>query len=376
MRNFVLVSLRLVLFCLMLTACKPSQLIAPSDPAMSYLGRFDSSMVNTYRFDWPGTEIRFSLEGKKAEVLLEGGSTNYFNLFVNNRVTEVVHLPKGKSLHLHFEDEGPHHIRIQKRTEAEQGIAVFMGIALPAGNRILPYPFVKKKQIEFIGNSITCGYGTEGRNRSERFSPATENVNQSYASIIARAFDADASLIAHSGLGVVRNYGDPEKVATSRDPMPKRWERVLDSEETLIWNFQQQTPQMMVINLGTNDYSTDPHPDTAVFQQGYVQLIHDVRSRYGTIPVFLIAGPLRGEPVVSIIREVIHLVRQDNPEDPLYFLEIPQTLLDPERDLGSDSHPNYHGQLKMAAHILPEISRIMDWEYETNEMNTLPTTEK
>ena len=69
------------------------------------------------------------------------------------------------------------------------------------------------RHIEFIGNSLTCGYGVEGKDRSEPYKAETENCNLSYATIIARYFNADYTLIAHSGRGVVRNYGDSVRIS-------------------------------------------------------------------------------------------------------------------------------------------------------------------
>ena len=62
------------------------------------------------------------------------------------------------------------------------------------------------RHIEFIGNSLTCGYGVEGKDRSEPYKAETENCNLSYATIIARYFNADYTLIAHSGRGVTEMF--------------------------------------------------------------------------------------------------------------------------------------------------------------------------
>jgi hypothetical protein len=41
--------------------------------------------------------------------------------------------------------------------------------------------------------------------------------------------------------------------------------------------------------------------------------------------------------------------------------------MNPEKDLGADTHPNYSGAKKMAAHVLPVISTILDWDYKGSE---------
>jgi lysophospholipase L1-like esterase len=51
----------------------------------------------------------------------------------------------------------------------------------------------------------------------------------------------------------------------------------------------------------------------------------------------------------------------------IYFVGIPTYLMNPEKDLGSDTHPNYPGAKKMAAHVLPVIASILGWEYSDSE---------
>lgn len=74
---------------------------------------------------------------------------------------------------------------LRKRTEASFGVVTFSGFNIvgESGQRefisaLDSYDFQEKRQderrIEFIGDSISCGYGIEGRAPCS-FSPATEN---------------------------------------------------------------------------------------------------------------------------------------------------------------------------------------------------------
>ena len=81
----------------------------------------------------------------------------------------------------------------------EQGRTTIHAFLLDRGRRLLPAAPAPGRHIEFIGNSLTCGYGTEGLSKDEPFKPQTENCNKAYACIIARYFGADYTLIAHFG---------------------------------------------------------------------------------------------------------------------------------------------------------------------------------
>lgn len=364
--------LKIIFLCIFLSTFYlngQTKFIEANHPAFQYIGRFDSSNPKEVKFDWPGTTIQFKFTGKHITFHLKGGDRNYFNLFLDGKLHTILHKPKDTLIQIKgIETTGLHTLRLQKRTEGEMGVAVFKGIDIAKSEKIETLKPDTQRKLEFIGNSITCGYGAEGVSRKEKFSPSTENVNKSYASIVARAFDASTTIIAHSGLGVIRNYGDNEKISLTREPMPKRFDQVLDTDLKLKWDFKNWHPDAVIVNLGTNDYSTQPHPDKIAFQREYEQFIQKIRIEYGTIPIFIVSGPLINEPAYSNIKEVVTNIKILKEDNNLYFLGIPKFLLNNTSDLGSDSHPSYRGQIKMAAHIIPAIANIMKWSYKEAEL--------
>lgn len=340
------------------------QVVLADNPAFTYSGRFDFTNPQEVRYDWPGTSIGFQFKGKSLEFLIDGGERNYFNVFIDDELHEVMHVPNDTVYPVNdIKGKGWHTCRLQKRTEGEMGTVIFKGVRIASNAGVKAVNSIPKRKIEFIGNSITCGYGTEGASKDEDFLPQTENVNRSYAFITARAFDAECYVTAHSGLGVVRNYGDKEKISTKLTTMPDRYNQVLDMDSTLEWDFNKWQPDMVVINLGTNDYSTNIEPDPYVFKHRYSEFISELRAYYGDIPVFCVSGPMRDEPASSYIKDVVESIRVVKGDKNLYFIRIPGFLLNNTTDLGSDWHPSYRGQLKMARHIIPCIANVMKWDY-------------
>lgn len=344
-----------------------TKLIPASHQAIRYVGRFDFSNPQEVRYDWTGVYIQFCFKGTECAVKMSDTSHNYYNVFVDGMPSKTVDVKSDTTIVVAAK-LGPqeHRIQIYKRTEGNQGTGSFKGILISENGEMLPWKDIPTRKIEFIGNSITCGYGTEGLSQNERWKPSTENNFLSYAPIMARAFSADYHIVAHSGMGVVRNYGDKLKVSTSA--MPDRFNRVYDEKELPIWNFKQWKPDAVVINLGTNDYSTQPFPDKIVFKKGYENLINEVRTRYGDLPIFCVVGPMIDEPCYSYVKEMVEDFRSVYQKKNVYFVGIPTYLMNPEKDLGSDSHPNYQGQRKMAAHVLPVIAGILGWDYKDNEL--------
>ncbi len=351
-----------VLLQICLSGFAQTKFIAANHEAIRYVGRFDFSNPQEVRYDWSGVYIQFSFKGTECALKLSDTGHNYYNVFIDDQPSKTIDVKSDTTVVIASKlGNQIHKIQVYKRTEGNQGTGTFKGILISENGEMLPWKEIPSRKIEFIGNSITCGYGTEGKSKSERWTPSTENNYLSYAPIMARAFKADYHIVAHSGMGVVRNYGYKEKV--SPDAMPDRFNRVFDEKEQPIWNFKQWNPDIVVINLGTNDFSTKPFPDKAVFKAGYEKLINEVLKQYGDLPIFCIVGPMTDEPCYSYVKEMVEDFRSGNQKRKVYFVGIPTYLMIPDKDLGSDTHPNFSGARKMAAHVLPLIASVLQWDF-------------
>jgi lysophospholipase L1-like esterase len=347
-------------------AFSQTKFIPASHESIRYVGRFDFSNPKQVSYDWSGVYIQFNIRSSECSVKMSDTGHNYYNVLIDNQPSKTFDVKSDTTLLLAKGlGDGVHRIQIYKRTEGFAGIGTFKGIELSEKGEILPWNDVPVRKIEFIGNSITCGYGTEGLSKNEHFKPETENNYQSYAPIMARAFNADYHIVAHSGQGVVRNYGYKDKVSPD-GTMPRRFNRVFDEKEQPVWNFSQWKPDAVVINLGTNDFSTQPYPVKEVFIAGYKKLVEEVFKQYGNLPVFCIVGPMIDEPCYSYVKEMVEDFRSGNQKN-VFFVGIPSYLMIPDKDLGSDYHPNYQGQRKMAAHVLPVIASVTGWDYKSDE---------
>lgn len=112
----------------------------------------------------------------------------------------------------------------------------------------------RDRVLEFVGDSFTCGYGTLSHRASDPFTPETEDCGKSYAGILSRHFGADHWIIAHSGMGVARNYGDN----VPGWYMPDRYRQTFDEKKQPAWNGQAYgiKPALTAIYLATNDVSS------------------------------------------------------------------------------------------------------------------------
>lgn len=142
-------------------------------------------------------------------------------------------------------------------------------------------------KIEFVGDSITCGYGVDGT-LEDTYSTSNENSTLSYAYLCAQSLGADYSMVSFSGYGILSGYtGDGEINVNSLLPgyyhkLGRSYGTFLNGikAEEILWNSQEFVPSIVVINLGTNDASYCGIDDLKglEYQQKYGDFIKTIRQ--------------------------------------------------------------------------------------------------
>ena len=335
-------------------------LIPPTEPLIRYTGRFDFSEPARPRFDWPAVTIEAAFEGTSVAALLADGLNSY-NVSIDGGAPFVLQTQAGQEhypLAVGLADDR-HTVRLVKRTETFYGTPAFLGFELDAGRGLLPLPPAPERQLEFVGDSITAGYGVEGESPTCIYSPQTENAELTYAAQTAAQLGAAYHVAAVSGLGVVRNYNSDGSL--SPGTMLSYYGRTLANEEAEDWNFKSWIPDAVVINLGTNDFSTTPHPAGELFLIGYTNLIFKVRERYPETHIFAVSGPLMVGPAEDTIRSVVTQMNEALDDQRVHYVPIENTLALTAVDFGCDWHPNASGQAKIAAQLVPAIAAVLGW---------------
>src|SRR5262249_46492585 len=118
----------------------------------------------------------------------------------------------------------------------------------------------------------------------------TENHYQSYGAMAARAVGAELHTIAWSGRGMLCNYGDDAQSCS--DPLPNIYDRTLPTQNGSRWDFTRYQPDAVVINLGTNDYSTNVDPSPADFTAAYRGFLQHLRDVYPDALILCTCGPM------------------------------------------------------------------------------------
>ena len=343
-----------------------------ADGKIVWVGRVLADEAGNVSGDWSGIYARIRFTGNSIEAKVSDTKKNYYNLWLDKETwnepdkivtitgkdTTIVLLDKAEITALcgkkNAKPTSTHQIVLQKRTEGEQGLTTFHNVIV-SGSLLEAEP-LKPRVIEFLGDSYTCGYGRENTVKTDPFKPETENCNKSYCNIVARYFDAECMLVAHSGFGIARNYNDNVKGWY----MPERYSQLYDMERESRWDAAKCTvkPNITIVYLCTNDFSTDRQPSKSMFKSNYITLIKKIKESYGTDhPVLCVAGKND-----FLMAEYIQEVVKDCGYGNVSFAALAPNVHNSESDLGASFHPNYQGHIKKAYNIIPYVATMTGWD--------------
>jgi lysophospholipase L1-like esterase len=322
------------------------------------VGRFDESDPSAASFGWSGSAVVARFEGTGVQLGLDG-SPNQFAVVIDGAVASTLKTTSsGRSYTVASGlSSGAHDLVVWRRTEGNQGENRYLGLSVTGGQLLAP-PTRPDRRIEIYGDSISAGYGIEGKGPNCPFSQDTENNYLAFGSVAARALGADVHAIVWSGIGMYRNYGVSGK---SSDAMPAVYARTLPNVSASTWSFSSWQPHAVVVNLGTNDASTNGDPG-APYRDAYLTFVRNLRERYPDTFFVLTIGPMLSGDALKAIRGHIQGViqtRVSEGDTRMSFLEFPeQSSAD---GYGCDWHPSVATNAKMADLLVAELKKRLGW---------------
>jgi lysophospholipase L1-like esterase len=269
-------------------------------------GRVASAPDGAYDFGWPGVYFEGRFNGPSVEVVVDTGVEH---LAVSVDGVRKAELTKAGELHLLLDRLGPgeHIVRLDKLTESQAGSARFEGFFVGPREGALPAP-ARPRRIEFIGDSYTVGYGVRSASRecTQQQVHDLTDTSLAFGPILAARLDADYRIEAFSGRGVVRNYNG----LAPGESLPVLLPRMIPGQaEPRVVAGDAWRPDIVVIGLGTNDFSTPLHPGEAWadeaalrkdYRETYVAFVQGLKASRPDARVFLIAGDTFADDVAEV----------------------------------------------------------------------------
>ena len=278
-----------------------------------------------------GFEVRFRGTELRAEVQTVSGGGSYsngmFSVFVDGETDSNAKILKAERSVGGMSDEvtiaegltdGEHVVKVLKRTPSNRDRLIVSQIS--TDGEILPAPAKPSLNIEFYGDSITCGEGVLRAYKDENgnikdsalYTQETQNVFQSYAGECAKYLGAAFRVFGRGGIAlkytdftkerytVANNYGSMAvDLAAAEYP----------------YDYNSYRPDAVVIYLGTNDYfrsqkGTAKDDNGVAYSKGgmkiaVVNFVRDVIGRYygKNIPVFVCSNLMAPGSGLDVIME-------------------------------------------------------------------------
>ena len=155
--------------------------------------------------------------------------------------------------------------------------------------------------------------------------------------------------MAFSGKGIVRNYGDTQ--TTSENTMPSYYNQTLVGNTDVYWDpNSHRMPNVVSIALGTNDYSTEPHPSDDDFINAYLDFITQIKDDYPRAKILCICEPNPQGNQEANIRTVASMAGAE-------FLRIDDSIY--SYGVGCDGHPNAKAQQAISKYVIPKLQEML-----------------
>jgi len=360
----------LISFFLALYASEHTRIYA-NDSAIWIVGRTKPSQDGVgVNFDWESTQFYINVENAtyvQLHMQANGNCIGRFITYVDYWEASSVWIGNGQTVSETVTiANGLHKPKVQIRvitvlepafmgiSDSSNAFMTFAGFSTD-GKAVAPGPF-RKRRIEMVGDSISAGYGSRGFNGAGDLcvvAPYTSGNPYTYNWEAAEVLGADLVPIAWSGKGMYQNCCD------DGPKMPDYYLQTLGGGQfPKDWNFHNFQPDMMIINLGTNDFGHYAGPAWAAkFEAAFEEFMINVTKIYKKpqYPFFIAQGPMDCTPRLNASLQNVITKTAKKGLNPTYM-----NLCGPPND-GCGGHPGVLGHLQMAQLAVPIIKGKMGW---------------
>lgn len=333
-----------------------------------YEGRVDVLKDNKAVLIGTAASVTFNFSGKKCAVSLQSIDSwehhNYVALELDGQYMGKVRVEKGPAQSFNIKatsKQKVHTLTIYKATEATMGNVLFIGTTA----KLMTITSVKKKKIEYIGDSITSGAANDPStipcDQGEYFDH--HNGYFAYGPIISRAIDVDYLMSSVSGIGIYRNWNEEGPEAPI---MPAVYENLYltkdASKSKYEFAFQ---PDIISIALGTNDFSNGDGTKKRLpfspekYVSNYINFIKMIYAHNPNAQLVLTNSPMVNGEKAIVFEECLNKIKaefdRDKTHKPILIFKFK-----PMTPSGCSGHPNIEEHKIMAAEYGPFLKNLLN----------------
>ena len=310
---------------------------------------------NRHYFNWSNAGFEFNIHGTGATAFLStsnpgGTNTAFLKVYVDGVFTKEIKMNWPNKVVTLAENlsDGHHTIKVVKRSNGRSSTAALRALWVDEGTKVCVPNAVAGRKMQFVGDSITVGYGSMAT--SGDWTTETEDGTITYTALTAQYFGADNHTIAVSGRGIYKNYGnaDPE----NRAPFMYEFTDWNNKED---WDHTKYTPDVIVVNYGTNDNSAGVTPEE--FKPACKEFVQQVRSDNPNA-IIIYAFGFMGTSFAPQIEEVVSELNAAG-DKKIYYLALAACE---GEEKGVSSHPTAAAHADRAQVLIAKVKELTGWD--------------
>ena len=249
---------------------------------------------------------------------------------------------------LDFDEDKEHTVKLLRISAGDVPL-ILKGIKIYGEKpEFLNPPADKKLKLEFVGDSITAGYGVLASADRDVYYTCEEDSTKTYAYMTAQLLDAQIRTEAYSGQGVYRNCGGEEGY---------QFKRIFDMAIRVRdgYDHSQWVPDVLVLNCGTNDVPGGTDFETMYKEADF--LIDKAREVYPYTKIIWTYG-MMNEKFHDTFERV---VSDKNKQGDMNVYYLPLEIITAEKDeKGAVGHPNVNASVRVSEKLSKFILDILN----------------
>lgn len=337
---------------------------------------------------WGGSFVEFHVKASEFRILLAGPYTTYENwiaIEINGEILSRRMVSKDKEWITVFRMMNPDKetiVKIIKETQAFESDAEHrLDIYEIETDGELLEVNKDKLRIEFIGDSITSAEGCIGAKCEEDWRAQIFSHTNSYPYMTGKKLDADIQVFSQSGWGTYASWDCKENCA-----LPLYYEDIYSlmsynpaNRDSFFakqgfyepWDFLSWQPDVVVINLGTNDdgaFHNEECENKNLLKMQGTELDEEDRLKVRNACVDFLKTVRKNNPdalmvwafgmleckIAVTIKEAVEIYKKEQSDEQALFVELPPVT---DETVGSRFHPGRKAHKKAAKVIVQTIKK-------------------
>lgn len=333
-----------------------------------YEGRVEKLPNNNVVLIGTASSVAFNFTGTECTITLQSVDSwehhNYVSLVLDGKYIGKLRIEKGAAQSFPVKvtsNKKEHTLEIYKTTEAQSGGILFAGTTA----KLTSITSKKKKKIEFIGDSITCGAASDPSDvpcdKGEYFDH--HNGYYAYGPVLSREIGVDYLMSSVSGIGMYRNWNDENKdEAIMPDVYGNLYLTKDNSKPKYDFAFQ---PDIISIALGTNDFSGgDGKKERLPFNAekyvtNYINFIKMLYKHNPNAQIVITNSPMVGGERGVVFEDCLNKVKAAFASDKTHK-EIQIFKFKPMTPKGCSGHPDVADHKLLADEYAPFLKKLLN----------------